>query len=228
MHASATVRRLVTGPSGSARLLAVAAVVLTVVAVAGIAVTIGRDEELEQRPTLVVGDSVTFLSVLPITEVLGEGSSQIVARPGYRSIDLLPILRTELVRPDSPAADRDRAVFLVGYNDVQRSTVDADALTAMVRESERFACAVWLELPARPGGEPADNAAFLPEDVDRWNERLRAEAEGRDAVHVSDAWAAEVEADDGGGLVQGDGVHPTGAGSRALADAMAAAIVDVC
>lgn len=171
-----------------------------------------------EKTVLIVGDSVTYLSGPSISRKLDpKYSLTIDGRPFYRSSDLVGPLNEDLVRLDAMDKNYDRVVFLVGYNDVLRDDVESVGLAELMYNSERFACSVWLELPATPGGRPAQNPDFDPADVARWNARMRDEGARHENVRVSDAWAQTVNAPGGEALVQVDGVHPTIKGQEALA-----------
>src|SRR4051794_31957272 len=129
-------------PRTSTRTTTILALGLVVVVVA-VGVMIWTAVQPDRRDTLIVGDSVTFLSIPRIQDQLGTANTQIVARPGYRSVDLLPRLRTVLKARSGPSKARDVAIFLVGYNDVSRKTEGQPALPAMVKASNAFRCAVW-------------------------------------------------------------------------------------
>lgn len=212
------------GSRGPGR-LAVVAIVVLVVLLLGVLVV--RQLRAREPDTLVVGDSVTFLSASPIQAALGTSRVKLVALPGYRSLDIL--------HPAEKAADgtlqKKRAVFLVGYNDVMRHTVDSKALPSMLDLADSFPCAVWLTLPARPSGAPAAEPRYDPGDADAWNARVVTLAKARPHVHVSEAWsdavddAGRAEADT---LVQPDGVHPNAAGQQRLAQVMKAELDAAC
>ena len=119
-------------------------------------------------------------------------------------------------------------IFLVGYNDVKRLTVDSPDLPAMVEQSAALDCAVWLTLPSLPGGEPAGHPDWDPDRFDAWNARLTEEVEGHPNVHLVSDWRALVTKGDPDELLTEDHIHPSDAGSRRLADAMARAVERSC
>lgn len=166
-----------------------------------------------QGDVLIVGDSVTFMSIDPITEKLGADDLEIVAIPGERSTDLLPRLQEAIERRGGPGSDAlEKAAFLVGYNDVMREEVDQNVLAEMVEQSSHFDCAVWMALPGR-FGEALDDL-------------IRAEVDRFDSVHFHTGWAEAVDAD--GSLLQDDAVHPSEAGTVALAEAYRDAFDESC
>ena len=116
----------------------------------------------------------------------------------------------------------------MGYNDVRVRDLSSDALPALVEETSRFRCAVWLTLPARPGGEVATNDFVPSKLVDRWNRRLEAEVGRYPNVHLATDWADAVTAAPASKLLRADGVHPIAAGQLVLADAYATALARSC
>lgn len=187
-----------------------------------------------QRPTgphhvVVIGDSVTYASSPAIFDRFeGEADVEITSRPFYRAVDLVEPFDDAIAARREAGEDLDRAIVLAGYNDVIRSDRDPSGLPEMLDRADRFDCAVWLTLPARPGGRSADRGDFPPDEAAAWNERVRAEAASRPHVHVSDEWQRTVEAPGGERLLQDDGVHPVRAGHVALAAAMDRALADEC
>src|SRR5690606_30814488 len=123
---------------------------------------------------------------------------------------------------------RDVGIFLVGYNDVRRSTVDSEALTEMVDESATFECAIWLTLPERPGGEPAGDAKWDVGRFEEWNARLADEVDRHPDVHLVRGWEGLGTKNDPTELVQADHIHANDAGRRRLADAMGDAVDRLC
>ena len=178
--------------------------------------------------TLIVGDSVTYLSAGYIDRAVGHGTFGLIAEPGYRSVDLLGPMRAWMGRKTGAGGRLHRVALLVGYNDVLRNTEGSPSLPPMVRESSKFDCAVWLELPARPGGNPSNNPKFPSDRVDLWNRRLRAEAADHPNVHVASDWKDAVERNRSVPLVIPDDVHPSIPGRRRLADAYRAALERTC
>lgn len=189
----------------------------------------GDDDATPVGPEVVlVGDSVTYSSAGAINERFAPVTPQFVARPGYTTADLLPLVRKALAASDTPAARRQRVGVLVGYNDIRLRRLDTSALPALVRETSRFRCAVWLTLPARPGGE-VSTGDFVPSKlVDRWNQRLADEIRRYPNVHLDRRWAEAVTAAPASELLRADGVHPVAAGQDALALAYDDALRDAC
>jgi hypothetical protein len=213
----------------------VAVVAVVVVLVGAVAFWRWPRPERPTRPrsaqqVVVIGDSVTYASSPAIYERLEEwGEVTITPRPFYRAVDLVLPFREVIDARLAAGQPLDRVVVLAGYNDVIRDDRDPSGLPQMLGLAERFDCAVWLTLPARPGGETAPADAELPSgEAEAWNERVREEAADRPAVHVSDEWQRVVEAEGGDALLQEDGVHPVRAGHLALADAMARSLVSEC
>jgi len=204
----------------------IAIIVVVVVALVAGALIVRR--WTSKRPdTLVVGDSVTFLSATPIQQRLGASHVQLIALPGYRSLDIYPHVKDVLDQHRGPSGSRKRSIFLVGYNDVMRNTVDSDVLGAMLKQADGFECSVWLTLPVRPGGARAQEPRYDPDRATQWNERVVRLAKAYPHVHVSDAWADAVEAK-GAHLLQADGVHPNADGQQRLGDVMRSSLDDAC
>jgi len=181
-----------------------------------------------KRPdTFVVGDSVTFLSATPIQGRLGASHVQLIALPGYRSLDIYPYVQKAMDEHAGPSGSRKRAIFLVGYNDVMRNTVDSTALGPMLKQANAFECAVWLTLPVRPGGARSAEPRYDPGRAEAWNARVVKLAREYRHVHVSNAWADAVDAP-GEKLLQADGVHPNADGQQRLGQAMKAALDGAC
>lgn len=169
---------------------------------------------------LVVGDSVTYLSWDAIDDRFGAGSElEALARPGFTAGDLLPLAEEAVDARADAGDDLERAILLVGYNDVWRGA-DDDALAQLVALSARHDCAVWLTLPTAPGGEPAGTGDFDPEAAEAWNERLAELVAEHDNLHLVTAWQEEIEAGDPTRYLEPDGIHPTRAGQELLARTM--------
>lgn len=176
---------------------------------------------------LVVGDSVSFVSAGAIeTRFVGE-DIKFVTKPGYTSGDLLPIVYETLDQLDIPGRGEDRVVVLVGYNDVRLGLEDGDSLEELMQVTSGFDCAVWLTLPARPGGEPSTFEGIDPDAIELWNARVVELAADHDTVHVASDWADVVTRAPAAELLE-DGLHPNVAGQRRLADAMHAAVDRSC
>lgn len=181
------------------------------------------DEDL-----FIVGDSVTYIAAGAIQQRFDRSHVQFVARPGYTTADLLPLVRTAMAADTGPAAARRRVAVLVGYNDVRVRKLDTDALPALVRATSRFRCAVWLTVPARPGGKPS-RAEMVPSRlVDQWNRRLAQEVARYPNLHLAHDWQDAVTTAPAGSLLEADGVHPNRSGQRRLADAYRAAVDRSC
>lgn len=203
---------------------AVAVVILAVVAAVLFRRWSGPGEQV-----VVLGDSVTYSASQAIhAELDGSADVAVTAKPFYRTTDLVAPLQEVVDARLGDGGELDRLIVLAGYNDVIRDDQEPSGLTRLLDLAGRFDCAVWLTLPARPGGQPAGHADFPAEEVDAWNERVRAEAAVVPRVHVSDEWQRSVEAPGGAALLQQDGVHPVRAGDVALAEAMGHALAREC
>jgi len=179
---------------------------------------------------LVVGDSVTFMSWEALTDEFGPGTAlEAVARPGFTSTDLLPLVEEAIDSRADSGEKLDRAVFLVGYNDVWNEELDDDRLAEMVELSARYECAVWLTLPARPGGSEPAIGTFNPDLADEWNERLADLVGEHRNLHLVDDWAEAIDgAPDPATYLEEDGIHPNGAGQDLLARTMYEAVTNSC
>jgi hypothetical protein len=189
-----------------------------------------RSEQAAASPStphvLLVGDSVTYMSGGPIGNDFGRADVHLIAVPGQRTQDMLPLMREWMDGPGASGVASDDVGILIGYNDVLRYTLGSRALPEMVDLSSRFRCAVWLELPARPGHQTSTNAKFPSADVDTWNLRLRHEVVGHRSIHLVDDWKRAVEADRS--LVVDDFIHPTARGRIRLGAIYRAAIEREC
>jgi hypothetical protein len=175
-----------------------------------------------------IGDSVTFLSVPEIEDRFDRNHLQFVARPGFTSTALLPLVEEAVATSGDPAHAKERVAALVGYNDVRVREVDTPSLRKLVDLTSEFECGVWLTLPARPGGEDASNPMASSTLVDEWNLRLQAEVERHDNLYLSDAWSQAVNNAPKGKLLNDDGVHPNAAGRALLAGIYRDAIDQNC
>jgi hypothetical protein len=205
------------------RAVAIAVVILVVAGVVYLA------WPRKDRQTLVVGDSVTFLSMSSINQELADGRQvEIIAWPGFRSSDLYPLVKQKVLQHERDSDPISDGVFLVGYNDVLRSNARSDDLGRMMGLSNRFDCAIWLTLPARPGGKPAGDPKLNGAEVALWNRRMHAAAKGLDHVHVVDTWEKQVDRSPQRALLSDDGVHPDAPGERKLAAVMREALDQEC
>lgn len=178
---------------------------------------------------LVVGDSVTFMSWNALNDEFGSDTTlEPVARPGFRSTDLLPLVQKAIDDRASSGAALDRAIFLVGYNDVWQDNGD-DRLEELVELSARYECAVWLTLPTRPAGEPPASEVFDPTLADQWNERMADLVDEHRNLHLVTDWADAIEgSSDTDVYLDGDGIHPNLEGQKLLAETMYEAITNSC
>lgn len=184
--------------------------------------------ERHQSDVLVIGDSVTFLSAGAIEGELGREHVQFVAKPGYSSTRLLPLVDDAMKMQDVPAASREQVAVLVGYNDVRKREVGTAELPELVEAASRFSCGIFLTLPARPGGKDATNPAADSDQFDVWNVRLRKEVAKYPNLHVATDWQDSVTQAPVGSLLEGDGVHPNEEGKDVLASAYRRALDREC
>ena len=165
---------------------------------------------------LVVGDSVTVLS----REQLGEEMEwadelDIRATKGLRSDELLPGAR------EGVDADPSSAVWLPGYNDVLQDRVEEAPVEEMVDLADEVPCSVWLTLPTK--------GVYPQEVAQRWNDRVREAADGRDGVHIVDDWERLVEESPSFTFtIEADALHPNAEGQSALAQVMSDTLRDRC
>lgn len=208
---------------------AVVVTAVVVVALAVVAAVLVRRWSSPGEPVVVLGDSVTYSASQAIhAELGGSAGVDVTAKPFYRTTDLLGPLQEVVDARLGAGGELDRLIVLAGYNDVIRDDQEPSGLTRLLELADRFDCAVWLTLPARPGGQPAGHPDFPAEEVEAWNARVREEATAVSRVHVSDEWQRTVEAEGGAALLQDDGVHPARAGDVALAEAMERALARDC
>lgn len=179
---------------------------------------------------LVVGDSVTFMSFEDLKGEFGSDTKlDPVARPGYRSSNLLPFVEEAVAARERSGKALERAVLLVGYNDVWKEEVGQNRLAELVDLSARFECAVWLTLPVRPAGEPPAVGDFDPELGDEWNELMADLVGEHDNLHLVADWADAIEgADSADEYLDDDGIHPNDAGQKLLAETMHDAVISSC
>jgi lysophospholipase L1-like esterase len=188
------------------------AVVALVLALAGC----GDDEPV--GTVVVIGDSVTDQSADRIVDAIGDDTA-VLGLAGYRTDELLPVAQDALAGSAPPEV----AVVMAGYNDLWQGREDQDTAAEIIDLMAEVDCAVWVLVPT-----------VGPWDRDRaraFDDRVRAAAEAA-GVPVEDGWQEAVdesggaEADDP--LVVGDGVHPTDAGQRKVAEVMADAVDREC
>jgi lysophospholipase L1-like esterase len=152
-----------------------------------------------------------------------------VARPGFRSTDLLPLVEAAIDKRAEAGHPLDRAIFLVGYNDVWRDALDDNRLGDLVEESARHECAVWLTIPVEPAGEPPAAGDFDPDLAEQLNEELAQLVEQHDNLHLVDDWARAIDdSASPGTYLEADGIHPNAEGEKLLAKTMYESIVSSC
>lgn len=211
-------------PGGASRVGAgwwVVGAALAIVVVGVIIVVMGtRTSDPGSGPhVVVVGDSVTFMAAADLQDAFDWTSNvNVQGRSGYRTDELLPVARDVL------ATDPDIAVFLPGYNDVWQEADTDEAVAEMVALAARAPCAVWMLLPTK--------GDYDPERMEDFNARVEELADEHDSIHVDASWRDRVDATDGPEpdleLVSDDLVHPTDAGTRALAEEIEAAVSRHC
>lgn len=210
----ATGRRAVRTP-----VLAVA-VVLGLVVVAGVGwltwqvrVQVVGVARVMRSETVVLGDSITRMSA---DEVKAATGAEVIAFNSARWVDLVPSAES-VARRGHRAPDR--VGILLGTNDVFAFDADDAAVDEVLEPLSDVPCVVVLEVPWEgwPGG--------------RLNHRLREEAEGRSNVVVDTRWKVRVIENlrrENGSLLEGDFVHPSPEGRRALAQAFDEAFSERC
>lgn len=204
-------------------------VIVLVLALAGGALWWKLRPEGVQPGVVFVGDSVTYLSIGQINQALGPDAHPVyLARIGWRSTDLLPLLQQEVQKRHGDGQQLRQIALLVGYNDVLQGNVESAALDKMVSLAGQFSCAVWLTLPPRPAGRAAGNPKFRTDLAERWNERLAAAVHAHANIHLDTSWQKAVDSSAPGSLLVADGVHPNPAGQRTLAQVYAHALRHDC
>ena len=174
------------------------------------------DEAVADAEVVVIGDSVTDASAEEIVAAMADREVEVLGRPGYRTDELLPVAE-EALAGDGPAI----AVVMAGYNDVWQGR-DREAPVAELVEAVAGAdCAVWVLVPTE-GPWDRGRARAL--------ERRVQEAAEETGVAIETGWRDAVDATEvpDPGLVVPDGVHPSEAGQRKLAEVMAAAVDRWC
>jgi lysophospholipase L1-like esterase len=178
---------------------------------------------------LVVGDSVSYMSMPDVLQAFDGTDVEAVTRPGFTSADLLPLTVKAIGERTSTRRPLDRAIFLVGYNDVWKNVPETKSLDELVEASARYECAVWLTLPARPGGKPPGAAVpFDPDGADAWNERLATLVKRHSNLHLVKDWAEAVDEAPADRYLTADGVHPNRAGMKKLASIMYDSLKSSC
>jgi lysophospholipase L1-like esterase len=182
------------------------------------------------KPDLViVGDSVTFLSIPEIESSLGDDYSlDIRAYPGQASTDLVLVVLQELVERDEIGEEVDAMALLVGYNDVLRFRDQPNKVAELVDLSAGAACTVVLTVPAPPTWSDQEDLEGVRSAFVAYNEALTAAVDTHPGLHLVTGWQEAVEASGPGELVDTDGVHPIAAGKTALAEVYTEAIESSC
>src|SRR5689334_1649689 len=80
----------------------------------------------------VIGDSVTYLSAGSIQQRFDRNHLEFVAKPGFTSTALIPLVEEAMSTSGDPANARERVAALVGYNDVRVREVDTPSLRELV------------------------------------------------------------------------------------------------
>ena len=208
------------------RLLLVAAG-LTAIVVIGVAAYILWPRKPEH--ILIVGDSVSYLSMPKIQDEFGDGTKvQPITIPGNTSTDLLPRTVEAIDERESSGGRLERAIFLVGYNDVIQGRLDSAELEPLVEQSARYECAVWLTLPGEPAGQEVFGDLFPFEDVEEWNQRTRDLVDQYENLHLVTDWEEAVNNASVGEYLEPDGIHPNENGQAKLAQIMVNTIMSSC
>lgn len=191
------------------------ALLVVLVLLAGCGDDASIDEVVDGAEVVVIGDSVTEQSADAIVAAMGDRETEVLGRSGYRTDELLPVAE-EALAEDPPVA-----VVMAGYNDVWQGR-DREAPVAELVDVVAVAdCAVWVLVPTEGPWDRARARAF--------ERRVRAAAEAA-GVAVETGWRDAVDVADGPdpALVVPDGVHPSEAGQRRLAEVVAAAVDREC
>ena len=177
---------------------------------------------------LIVGDSVSFMSLPDAVKAFDGTSVEGITRPGYRTTDLLPLVKMAIDDREQSGKELDQAIFLVGYNDVWRSNPRIQDLETLVDQSARYRCAIWLTLPARPGGKPPATTDFDPAGADTFNQRLAKLVCAHRLLLLVTDWAQAVDAAPADRYLIGDGIHPNQEGMKLLAQIMHYRLAEEC
>lgn len=183
-----------------------------------------------RRPehVLIVGDSVTYMTAPDLDAEFSGTKTEILAYPGDRSTDLLPITVKAIDERARAGKDLDRAIFLVGYNDVWMGQPDTRDLDRLVEASARYRCAIWLTIPARPGGKPPVVTNFDPAGADHWNQRMADLVGKHDNLHLVTEWAETIEGAPAARYLEPDDIHPNRKGTETLARIMHDNLISKC
>ena len=177
---------------------------------------------------LIVGDSVSFMTAPELEHEFSGSDAEIIAIPGFTSSDLLGLAVHAIDERAKAGKELDRAIFLVGYNDVWKDQPDNPDLNRMVAASARYRCAIWLTLPGRPGGKPPAAAKFDPRRYDVWNARVTKLVGEHRQLHLVTEWSETVDGAPAGRYLNPDGIHPNHEGSKTLARIMHDSLISKC
>ena len=211
----------------SSSVVAIVALVLVVV----VASTFLLARTLPDGPppdTFIIGDSVTFLSAGRLQQQFDPNHLQFVAKPGFTSADLLPLVIKAMGMPDGPAQAREHVGVLVGYNDVRVKDVSPPSLHEMVDATAQFKCGIWLTIPVRPYGKDNPNVMATSDLAAEWNLRMEHEVAQHPNLHIVHDWADAVTRSKPGQLLKDDNVHPNEVGQVRLAAIYRSAMDHYC
>lgn len=181
---------------------------------------------------VIVGDSVTFLSIPTIQDRLDDFDLSIRAYPGQRSNELTLVVLDELTQLDAEDPPRDRIALLVGYNDVLRHIDEPDEVAELTKLAAGFTCGVVFTVPAPPPWNERPHDEHSAEEFAAmfgdYNAKLASEVAKHPNLTLDTRWQEAVEASEPGELVDTDGVHPIEGGQQRLAQAYDEAIDEAC
>ena len=220
---------------------ALALVLVVALAVIGVVVWQRRDDgfhgpdrivprEPGTRPdTVLFGDSVTDQTRDAFHDALAtDGTERVVAFPGITTTQLLKMADEEIARRQDAGGPFDRAVFLIGYNDLMRNQGRGESVDGLLGVGDRFRCVLWLTLPEDAAGRQGPGALMAKGAATDWNEMVRVKVADHGATRIVDGWQRAVEADRDAKLLKPDGVHPSPEGQRVLAGVVADALAKTC
>lgn len=199
--------------------IALVAGVVVVGAIVAIALIISRRTPAEGTKVLIVGDSVTYLSIDQLEERFDwTDNLTIHGFPGYRTDQVLHHAQTDYHQDEPPIV-----VAMTGYNDLTQEVDTDQAVQEMMTLLGEAECAVWVLIPTK-GAVEADR-------LEAFNDRASALADDA-GVHVASGWRDAADDTDGPepdpALVSDDGIHPLDEGAEVIADVMASAVEEHC